>query len=49
MSDEPSPTRWSEKHRLIAEAATALFLRKGYLGTSMDDIAAEAAVSKQTV
>jgi TetR/AcrR family transcriptional repressor of mexJK operon len=49
MSVEPSPTRWSEKHRLIAEAASELFLRKGYLGTSMDDIAAEAAVSKQTV
>jgi TetR/AcrR family transcriptional repressor of mexJK operon len=49
MSVEPSPTRWSEKHRLIAEAATELFLRKGYLGTSMDDVAAEAAVSKQTV
>ena len=49
MSLVASPTRWSEKHRLIAEAATALFLRKGYLGTSMDDIAAEAAVSKQTV
>ncbi len=49
MSLVASPTRWSEKHRLIAEAATALFLRKGYLGTSMDDIAAEATVSKQTV
>ena len=34
---------------LIADAAAALFLRKGYQGTSMDDIAAEAAVSKQTV
>lgn len=31
------------------EAATTLFLRKGYQGTSMDDIAALAAVSKQTV
>jgi TetR/AcrR family transcriptional repressor of mexJK operon len=49
MSVEPPSTRWSEKHRLIAEAATVLFLRKGYPGTSMDDIAAEAAVSKQTV
>lgn len=31
------------------EAATTLFLRNGYGGTSMDDIAAMAAVSKQTV
>ncbi|MGH8988543.1 MAG: TetR/AcrR family transcriptional regulator, partial [Acidimicrobiales bacterium] len=49
MIEEPSPSRWSKKHRAIAEAAAALFLRKGYQGTSMDDIAAEAAVSKQTV
>lgn len=34
---------------VITEAATTLFLRKGYLGTSMDDIAALAGVSKQTV
>lgn len=31
------------------EAATTLFLRSGYHGTSMDEIAAVAAVSKQTV
>jgi TetR/AcrR family transcriptional repressor of mexJK operon len=31
------------------EAATTLFLRNGYRGTSMDEIAALAAVSKQTV
>jgi TetR/AcrR family transcriptional regulator, mexJK operon transcriptional repressor len=31
------------------DAATTLFLHDGYLGTSMDDIAARAAVSKQTV
>jgi TetR/AcrR family transcriptional repressor of mexJK operon len=31
------------------DAATALFLRDGYQGTSMDQIAADAAVSKQTV
>ena len=31
------------------DAATTLFLRKGYLGTSMDEIAALAGVSKQTV
>lgn len=33
----------------IREAATTLFLRSGYLGTSMDEIAALAGVSKQTV
>jgi TetR/AcrR family transcriptional repressor of mexJK operon len=31
------------------EAATTVFLAKDYLGTSMDEIAARAAVSKQTV
>jgi TetR/AcrR family transcriptional repressor of mexJK operon len=31
------------------EAATTLFLRKGYAGTSMDEIAALAGVSKQTI
>jgi TetR/AcrR family transcriptional repressor of mexJK operon len=31
------------------EAATTLFLRQGYQGTSMDEVAALAAVSKQTV
>ena len=30
-------------------AATTIFLQKGYLGTSMDEVAALAAVSKQTV
>jgi TetR/AcrR family transcriptional repressor of mexJK operon len=34
---------------VIRESATALFLSKGYLGTSMDEIAARAGVSKQTI
>jgi TetR/AcrR family transcriptional regulator, mexJK operon transcriptional repressor len=34
---------------VIRQAATTLFLQNGYLGTSMDDIAALAKVSKQTV
>ena len=34
---------------VILEAATTLFLRNGYVGSSMDDIAALAGVSKQTV
>src|SRR5579872_1826223 len=33
----------------IREAAAALFLEKGYQGTSMDDIAAAAHISKQTI
>jgi TetR/AcrR family transcriptional regulator, mexJK operon transcriptional repressor len=33
----------------IREAAIALFLEKGYQGTSMDEIAAAARVSKQTI
>jgi TetR/AcrR family transcriptional repressor of mexJK operon len=37
------------KHRAILVAAADLFLERGYLGTSMDEIAASAAVSKQTV
>jgi len=43
---EPRSTR---KRRAILEAATTSFLRNGYLGTSMDEIAAVAGVSKQTV
>ena len=43
------PGRSARKRRAIMVAATALFLRNGYQGTSMDDIAAAAAVSKQTV
>jgi TetR/AcrR family transcriptional regulator, mexJK operon transcriptional repressor len=42
-------SRSSRKRAAILEAATTVFLRKGYLGTSMDEIAALAAVSKQTV
>ncbi len=41
--------RSARKRRAILEAATTAFLRNGYLGTSMDDIAARASVSKQTV
>ena len=41
--------RSARKHRAILEAATIVFLNNGYLGTSMDEIAALAHVSKQTV
>ena len=37
------------KHNAILQAARTVFLRNGYLGTSVDEIAALAAVSKQTV
>jgi TetR/AcrR family transcriptional repressor of mexJK operon len=56
MSSPPPPAappheegRSARKRRAILEAATTVFLRNGYLGTSMDEIAALAAVSKQTV
>jgi TetR/AcrR family transcriptional regulator, mexJK operon transcriptional repressor len=41
--------RSGRKHRAILDAATDVFLRNGYLGTSMDEVAALAHVSKQTV
>ena len=41
--------RSARKRRAILEAATTAFLRNGYRGTSMDEIAALAGVSKQTV
>lgn len=41
--------RSARKRRAITKAATRVFLAKGYSGTSMDEIAALAEVSKQTV
>jgi TetR/AcrR family transcriptional repressor of mexJK operon len=41
--------RSARKRTAILDAATTVFLRNGYLGTSMDEIAALAGVSKQTV
>ena len=41
--------RSARKRRAILDAATTVFLSNGYLGTSMDEIAALARVSKQTV
>ena len=46
VAAEPRSVR---KRRAILEAATEVFLRNGYVGTSMDEIAALAGVSKQTV
>lgn len=39
----------TENRQAIVEAATRLFARDGYVGTSMDQVAAEAGVAKQTV
>ena len=48
MTDE-GLGRTETKRRAILDAATLLFLRQGFSGTSMDEVAARAAVSKQTV
>jgi TetR/AcrR family transcriptional regulator, mexJK operon transcriptional repressor len=41
--------RTARKRRAILTAATEVFLQHGYVGASMDEVAARAAVSKQTV
>jgi TetR/AcrR family transcriptional regulator, mexJK operon transcriptional repressor len=47
--DADDQGRSARKRRAILAAAATLFLRNGYRGTSMDEIAALARVSKQTV
>jgi TetR/AcrR family transcriptional repressor of mexJK operon len=47
--DSGDERRSARKRRAILDAAATAFLRQGYLGTSMDEIAAIAGVSKQTV
>ncbi|MFE3450864.1 TetR/AcrR family transcriptional regulator [Nonomuraea sp. NPDC059194] len=42
-------TRAAAKRQQIMDAALAVFLENGYVGASMDQVAALAAVSKQTV
>ena len=49
VEPEADTGRSARKRAAILGAAHALFLQKGYAGTSMDDVAARAAVSKQTV
>src|SRR5690349_19533917 len=46
---DESPNRSARKREAILDAATKVFLRDGYLGTSMDEIAALSETSKQTV
>src|SRR5580693_8119226 len=45
----PAEKRSDRKHRQIMQAATKTFVAAGYDGTSMDEIAAKASVSKQTI
>jgi TetR/AcrR family transcriptional regulator, mexJK operon transcriptional repressor len=52
-ADRQPPTlvedRSTRKRRTVMDAATTLFLERGYLGTSVDQIAALAEVSKPTI
>ncbi|HEY6632803.1 MAG TPA: TetR/AcrR family transcriptional regulator [Rhizobiaceae bacterium] len=45
----PVETRTARKRAAVLDAAAELFLRQGFAGTSMDEVAARAGVSKQTV
>lgn len=47
--DETGTGRTARKRAQILQAATTAFLRNGYAGTSMDEVAALASVSKQTI
>lgn len=49
MNEQDLSERSLRKRESILKAATELFLDKGYASTSMDEIAAKAKVSKQTV
>ena len=49
LAETGEELRSVRKHKAILQAARTVFLRNGYLGTSVDEIAALAAVSKQTV
>jgi AcrR family transcriptional regulator len=48
LEDTTIPT-YTPKQEAILQGAVRLFLRSGYAGTSMDRVAAEAGVSKQTI
>lgn len=47
--EPPTGARGEAKRRVILDAAERIFLAHGYLGTNMDELAAESQVSKQTV
>ena len=46
---EVSETHSDRKHKSMVDAARTLFLKQGYEGTSMEEIAVKSGVSKQTV
>ena len=48
-SEEAGTTRTEHKRQAILAAAAEMFLHLGYPGTSMEEVAARAVVSKQTV
>ncbi len=48
MTDTPR-TRSEQKRQRIVTVASELFMQQGYLSTSMDEVAQQAGVSKQTV
>ena len=53
MDPQPNATaetsRSARRRQAIIQAATEVFVRHGYLGATMDEVAARASVSKQTV
>jgi AcrR family transcriptional regulator len=49
MSVMEEPTRSTRRRQTIIDAASDVFLRHGYVGASMDEVASRASVSKQTV
>jgi AcrR family transcriptional regulator len=49
VGDLEDAGRSARKRQAVLEAARDVFLRNGYLGTSMDEVAGVAAVSKATV
>ena len=49
IAEQPVVGRSARKRQAILHAARGLFLKKGYAGTSMDEVAAMAEVSKVTI
>ena len=48
-AEVPPESRASRRRQAILQAAKTVFFRNGFIGTSMDEVAALAGVSKQTV
>jgi AcrR family transcriptional regulator len=49
ISLETETTEYTPKQEMILQGAVRVFLQLGYAGTSMDRVASEAGVSKQTI